>query len=181
MRRLLIALIVCAGIAPSLSATPVISYTLASLGANLYEYTYQITGLTLLTNQELDLVFGPSMYGTISNGTAPAGFDVALFQPNSPAGANGLFSLLALTNNPSFAGTFSVDFTWSLPGILPGAQPWEIFDDNSVPLQLIGSGTTVSTVVPTPEPSTWGMTFLSILCAGLIRRRYRRRPVSGTT
>jgi len=164
----------------SLQAGTVIAYDVTSLGIMnglaAYRYTYTITGLDLLADQELDLQFDPQKYGSLFNGFAGAGFDLLLFQPNTPPGARGDYSALALISHPSLGGRFSVDFTW-LATSPPGAQPFQIFDDSGALSIEIGSGATAPLVVSTtPEPGTFAAAALSslILVAGMGLHRRRR-------
>src|SRR5450631_4002936 len=72
-------------------------------------------------SDELDIEFDPSVFSGLSNGVAPADFDLAVFQPNNPPSAPGDYSALALLDHASLAGPFSVAFTL-FPGQLPGPQ-----------------------------------------------------------
>jgi hypothetical protein len=166
--------------APALHASTVINYSVGVLGTTgggdtLYRYTYTLSGIAFMQNQELDIEFDPTVVGELSNGVSPAGFDLLLLQPNDPTGAPGEYSLLALVNNPSLAGTFSVDFTFHGPGV-PGIQQFFLFDDSQVPAVQIEMGNTSAAVTgATPEP--WSL----VLClAGLAAmgggRAMRRRP-----
>src|ERR1700730_12481356 len=90
-----------------------IDFSVSTVGVNpsgetLYRYLYSLAGVSLLNNQEVDIRFGPVLYGTLSNGVAPAGFNLQLLQPNNPPGASGDYSVLALLNNPPVSGVFSV-------------------------------------------------------------------------
>jgi hypothetical protein len=133
------------------------------------KYTYYVNGLTLLANQELDIVFDPSRYGTLINGIAGPQFDLLLLQPNNPEGAAGHYSALALVNDPSFSGEFSVDFL-SSDGADPGPQPYFInqYDANGAFLGAVQSGFTFDATA-TPEPSCFVLCGL-ILAAACIRR-----------
>src|SRR5687768_7485487 len=99
-------------------------------GDPLFRYTYVLDGLTLLKNTEVDIRFDPALYGELSNPVAPPDFDVLILQPNNPPGVPGDYKPLALIDNPSQSGLFSVDFTFLGPG-RPGSQPFFInqYDD----------------------------------------------------
>jgi hypothetical protein len=172
VRTLFIVVLLLAGPMDAiLNADPVVLYDVTSTGGE-YQYNYLLSGVSLLQNQELDIAFDPALYGQISDGVSPAGYDLLLFQPNEPPGASGDYSLLALTNNPTTVGTFSVDFTYLGTGA-PPAQQFFIYDDNTDPLQLLASG--VATEVasdPVPEPSSLWLCCVGIMAGvGLIVRR----------
>jgi hypothetical protein len=105
----------------SLSATA-IQYQVTSNGTT-GTYQYFISGFVanqpcpnntaIQCSNQIDIQFDPTMFVQISNGVAPAGFNLLLFQPNNPPQAPGDYSALALVNNPSLAGPFSVDFTFN--------------------------------------------------------------------
>ena len=155
----------------SLGASTLIQYDLTALGGNAYRYTYHTNGLNLLVNYELDILFDAALYGSLSNGVTPAGFDLLLLQPNQPVGAQGVFNALALVDQPS-ALSFSVDFTFLGAGS-PGPQEFAVFDDRVRPnIMVVPNTSTQLAVSGVPEPATlW-------LCAGaiiiFIRGEYRR-------
>jgi len=159
-----------------LNATPVVDYQVTSVGSN-FQYNYSFSGLSLLNNQELDIFFNAALYGQISNGVAPVGYNLELFQPNVPAGSSGEYSLLATTNNPTTVGTFSVQFTY-LGGGVPPSQLWQIYNDNTVPLSLLATGQTVDPNV-IPEPSSlWLCGAGMMMC---VVPAVRRRAVQKTS
>jgi len=133
-----------------LNANPVVLYDVTNAGSE-YQYNYFLSG-ALSQNQELDIAFDPALYGQISDGVSPAGYDLLLFQPNVPPGATGEYSLVALTNSPTTVGVFSVDFTYLGSGA-PPAQPFSIYTNSSQP-QPETTGTTFGVASdPVPEPS----------------------------
>src|ERR1035437_5157974 len=75
--------------AGNLRADPIIQYQVTDLGGTSYRYDYALSGFNLLANDEIVIEFDPALYGTLSNGVAPAGFDLMLFQRNQPPGASG--------------------------------------------------------------------------------------------
>jgi hypothetical protein len=174
-------LVLLAGLGQCLQANVIISYQVTNLGTSngsqLYRYSYSFTDLGLLANQELDLQFDAAKYGSLSNGFAGADFDLLLFQPDSPPGANGDYSALALVDNPSPLGRFSVDFAYLGTGI-PGAQPFVLYDDSGPVSTVIGSGlTTPLNVSSAPEPPGFTLGGLgSLVClAGLTLGRRRSK------
>jgi hypothetical protein len=165
-----------------------IGYQETSLGGNSYTYTYFLSGFNLSVNQALDIQFGASQYGVLSNGVVGSGFSLMLLQPNNPQGAFGDYLAEAIVNNPSLTGTFSVNFTFLGQG-LPGAQAFVVdqFDQNNNFVSVIGSGTTAlqqgsggtggsgsGTQTDTPEPSAFllaGLGLLAVSIGGRLRRR----------
>src|SRR2546430_6412605 len=89
-----------------------VGFTVSPLGGTNFRYTYDFTSLSLLANQEVDIRFSPTLFSTLTNGVAGAGFSLAIFQPNIPPGAFGDYSALATINNPPLTGPFRVDVTF---------------------------------------------------------------------
>lgn len=118
----------------------------------------------LTCSDALDIQFDPTMFGQLSNGVAPAGFDLLLFQPNNPPQAPGDYSALALVDHPSLLGQFSVDFTFIGKGT-PGSQAFSIdqFDSNGGFQGVVATGTTAPLASDTPEPYS-----VSLIAAGLM-------------
>ncbi len=145
-RRLPKILLLSALLAVSLSASPILQYQVTTNGTT-GTYHYFLSGFDFLANQELDIQFGQlgsnNLFGQLSNGKAPAAFDLMLFQPNNPPQAPGDYSALALVDHPSLTGTFSVDFTLTGTGV-PAAQFFTIsqFDSNGMFVSQLASGTT---------------------------------------
>lgn len=140
----------------------------STLGQATYTYTYFVTGVNLQANQELDVLFDPSLYGTLSNPVAGPGFDVMVFQPNSPTGTFGDYSVLALVNNPPLSGPFSVSFTYLSTG-QPGVQTFYInqYDQAGAFIATIDSGLTSAAIDAVPEPSTLVFTGVALALAAI--------------
>ena len=150
-------------------AAGTIQYDFAAAGQNLYRYSYLISGFNLQRNQELDIQFDPAVYLSLSNGVATHDFNLVLLQPNNPPGAVGDYSALALVDNPSLAGTFSVDVALVGSGSAQSSsQPFLInqFDQNGDFVATIGSGVTVPRVPSVPEPGTGSLVAGVILLWG---------------
>lgn len=167
-RRVTLGLLLCC---ISSSAAIIVQYQAASLGGNLYRYTYFPSGYSFSPNQDLDIRFDPALYSNLLNGVAPASFDLAVFQPNNPPGAPGDYDPLALINNPPLTGTFAISFTYLGTGA-PGSQPFFInqFDPAGNLIARIDSGRTVSSI---PEPSS-----LVLLLAGVAALVHWRKRIA---
>src|SRR5438270_1746320 len=141
-----------------------VSFQITNLGQNLYQYNYTVSGIQFQVNQELDIRFDPSLYGTLSNGIAPAGFDLLLLQPNNPPGTFGDYSAMALLSNPSLSGTFSVDVRYLGAGA-PGSQQFFInqLDVNGMLVSQVTTGTTASPGGSVPEPAGWTLAVAGLL------------------
>ena len=163
-------------LAVGLSASPIVQYQVTTNG-NTGTYQYFVSGFDFLVNQALDIQFGQigpnNLFGQLSNGKAPAGFDLILFQPNNPPQAPGDYSALALVSHPSLSGTFSVDFTLSGTGV-PGSQLFTIsqFDSNGNFVSLLASGSTQLAGSAVPEPPSFLPCGVALVIAGisLVRR-----------
>jgi hypothetical protein len=183
MRVLIVLLLVGSGSMGSVQGAQV-HYEIAGLGVNaagqsLYRYTYEPVDIVFKRNQELDVRFDPNLFGALFNALAPPDFDVLLLQPNTPPGAFGDYSVLALVDNPVISGPFSVDVVYIGSG-LPGTQPYFInqYDDNGDFVATLTQGSTASGSAIVPEPASLttmggGLCMLGISC--LIRRRFRER------
>ena len=143
-------------------------------GQTILRFSYNLSGVSLLLNQELDVRFDPTVYSSLLNPVAPTLlYDALVLQPNNPPGAFGDYSLLALVNSPSTAGPFSVDATLVAGKAIPTSQPFFInqLDRNGAFVARLDSGSAVNLV---PEPSTLAMAAGGFISALLIRAAKRR-------
>jgi hypothetical protein len=161
-------------LAPRLTAGTV-GFNLTALGPNSFEYNYTFSGFDLLVNQAIDIEFDPTVDLALSNGVANSDFNLVLLQPNNPPGTFGDYRALALINNPSLAGPFSVDVSF-LNGVSPpSSQPFEVeqFDGGGNFVSIVASGSTVS-----PEPSSGFLVASGFVIGGIfcvVLGRFRRR------
>ena len=171
-------LLVFAGLfTTSTSYAGLIKYSDTNIGTNvfgdaIYRYTFTVSGISLQANQELDIRFDPTHFKALSNPTGGAGFSLLVLQPNSPLGTTGVFSALALVNNPVFS-PFTVDVTYF--GVVdPGSQPYLVnqYDANHMFVSTLQTGVTV--LAATPEPGTFGVGGM-MLALGSVWRSMRRR------
>ena len=141
----------------------------------LLRYTYEISGLNLGVGQALDIEFDPLQFDNLHRGVAGAGFDLVLLAPDNPPGTAGIFSLLALIDNPPLDGPFGVDFEYIGTG-QPGPQRFFVnqYDDSGIIVATLASGVTVSTV---PEPQTFALGGTGLMMVYMAVRRRRRAMV----
>jgi hypothetical protein len=153
-----------------------IQFQVINVGPNQDRYQYFVSGVTLQANQALDIRFDPALDSNLTNGVAGSDFSLVLVQPNNPPGAPGDYRAIALTNNPSLAGPFSVDFTLLGAGT-PGSQPFLINQYTSTGLfvSTISSGvTTAFAQTGVPEPATLSLGCMALLLGGIVRTARRR-------
>jgi hypothetical protein len=164
VRPLLLLAVAIALSAGSLTAGTIWSTT-TSLGGNSYRNDYSFN-FSLLQNQEVDIRFDPALYSGLNNGTANSDFRLSLLQPGNPSGAFGDYSILALIDNPSLVGPFSVEFMFLGAG-LPGAQPYFVHQFDPTGHNIIGTLESGNTA---PEPASWLLAGVGLFVSGLLRR-----------
>ncbi len=166
-----LALLAMSTVGPLTAASITTNSTVSTNGSGdtVYHYVYTLVGDPLLLNQEVAIGFAAGSYGLLSNGVAPAGFDLLLFQPNQPVGADGRYSALALVDHLSLSGEFSVDAVFLGSGT-PGPQ---LFTIN----QLDAQGGIVSLDLSAPEPGTWWLGISGLLAASIVKAAGRLRQV----
>jgi hypothetical protein len=137
-------------------------------------------------SDELDIDFDPSVFSGLSNGVAPADFDLAVFQPNNPPSAPGDYSALALLDHASLAGPFSVAFTL-FPGQLPGPQTFSIRqfanNGNGSFEGIVESGTTAPVGSGVPEPASSSLSGTALVLGGVVlacRRAWSNKPAANS-
>lgn len=175
MKTLLFAVVLLA--AGHLNAA-ILDYDVTSVGSTpmgdpIYRFTYSLSGYTFATGEELEIRFDSSLYGALSNPLASPDFDVLLFQPNNPPGSAGIYSALALVDDPSLVPPFGVDAVY-LGGGLPPPQEFfiNIFDPVTGGVTPIVEGQTTP-AGEIPEPATFGSVgvLLGLIYSWTVRRR----------
>lgn len=148
-------------------------YSVTSLGAGAWRYSYTIDVAAFPANQGITFHFDPALYSALVNPVVPAGWDYLLFQPNDPPDATGEFDLFALDAGPPLLD-ISIDFTYLAAGT-PGSQPFTIYS-YTPDFTEIETGFTIESVNPVnpvPEPAA-GLLFLVCLAA-LAPLRHRQQ------
>ena len=139
-------------------------------GQDLWEYSYQVSGLTLTTGQGFTIFFDLSLYTLLQNPPPFVNTDWSLLtvQPDLALHSNGFYDALALRNNPSLADLFKVRFVWlGTGGTTPGAQPYTVYNAD-FSTQSQGQTTNV------PEPSTLALLLAAIALKWNDRRGCRQ-------
>jgi hypothetical protein len=141
-------------------------------GQDLWRYDYQPGGIPLKANEGFTIYFDTALYENLQQPPpVPNGdLDAITIQPDPVLQADGFYDVLALVDDPSLAGDFSVSFVWKGSGV-PGAQGFEIYNTS---FQVIASGVTVAV----PEPA-WATSIMAVglgvfWAAGTLRRRAAR-------
>ena len=183
MRKYALFILFSLVIAANLSAVSITSQVSVAgdpPGAIGYQYTYNITNLTLQTNEELDIYFDPSLYGALTDANVGSDFQYVLFQPGSAPPEPGDFGIVPNSDNTVVTGPFNVSFTLSGPGS-PGPQYFTVseFSPDGGLIGIVASGmTSLQSDVAAPEPAGVGLTGIALLlgtmwCAGRLHGRWR--------
>ena len=136
----------------------------------MWEYRYQVSGLTLTAGQGFTIFFDLGLY-TLLQSPPPfvnADFDLLVAQPDLALHSNGFYDAQALHDNPSFADPFKLRFVWlGAAGSTPGAQPYTVYNAD-FSTQSQGQTTNV------PVPSA-----LALLLAAWLAAPATSRPARG--
>ncbi len=148
-----------------------ITYELSNLGADKWEYKYDVTNHALVATIEEFTIwfeFGPVSNLVITTPEPPAsGWDEWVVQPDPLLSDDGYYDAFTLGDAILIGETvedFAVSFDWSGPGI-PGPQTFEIVDPISY--SPIHTGQTV------PEPAAAVLFCMAILAVHARRRLSR--------
>ena len=140
-------------------------------GQDLWEYSYQVSGLALTTGQGFTIFFDFSRYALLQHPPplVNADFDLLTVQPDPALNSNGFYDALALRNNPSFADPFRLRFVWlGTAGSTPGAQPYTVYNAD-FSTQSQGQTTNV------PEPGAIALLLITAWLAAPAASRTRGR------
>lgn len=163
------------GIMPKQINATIITYDLANLGENRWEYTYSVTNDFLISAiDEFTIYFDLASFENLKIGSAPAGWDPLVIQPEPGFEADGFYDALALAEGIATGvtlGGFSVSFNWLLSGI-PGSQLFEVVDPSSFEV-LEGGNTLASSATPVPEPASLLLFGSGLTCFAAMRKRWR--------
>jgi hypothetical protein len=173
MRSAFVAVLVAFGMGflPSALRAGTIDVNVTQNAPNLFTYTYTVSGFDLLANQDIDIQFDQTIYSMLSNGVADSDFNLVLLQPNNPPGSAGDYSALALVDNPSLAGPFSVQVSF-LNGVVnpPASQPYLLEQFSNGTYQSTFGNGSISIV---PEPSSAVLVLLGCAAGALCFLRLR--------
>jgi hypothetical protein len=176
--RLAILFLLCACLSISILSAGTVEFSVIQVGANTYHYDYVLTGFPFLVNQELDIRFDPTIFASLANPTAGAGFFVIpCCQPNNPPGVFGDYAILALSDIATPTGVFGIDAVM-IGSAQPGSQPFFLnqLDANGnilFNIQAGFTGTSRTAGQETPEPSNSHI-FALVLIAGMAWWALRR-------
>jgi hypothetical protein len=183
------ALAVVAGLSIAGSSAPseatLITYEVAAIAGNTFEYRYAVENDTLSVDiEELTVYFDVDLFENLRMPTAPTDWDPLVIQPDTVLGDDGFLDVLALGSGIPPGGSLGAFTIWADflgPGT-PGRQPFEILDP--LTFTVLDSGFTVPAAGAVAEPTTlWLFGIGGIGGIGLgalaLRRRVATAP-SGT-
>ena len=158
-----------------------INYELTSLGGTSYRYDYTVTNDgSLGAGVAIDwfaILFDPALYDesslTIVTTDPPASDwdELILASGFLIDAAYDVFALASGIAPGEAVSGFGIEFAWLGNGT-PGAQPFEIYDPDT--LDVLGKGLTRSTVAAVPEPGSLALVLAGAI-AGMATLRRRRQ------
>jgi hypothetical protein len=171
----LVPLLLSAGVVP-VQAT-VISYEVASLGGNTFEYRYAVSNDTLATDvEEISIFFDADLFENLRVPVARPGWDALVIQPDLALPDDGFYDALALGVGIAPGGSLDGFVVWAdfLGGGSPGSQRFEILDPFD--FSVLDSGVTSRVPVGgAPEPATPWSAAVGFLGMTLLARRRPRK------
>lgn len=163
------------GLAAIPAHATIVTFDVANVAGNAFEYTYTVENNTLSVDlEELTIFFDVALFTNLSSPGAPAGWDPIAIQPDPGLPADGFYDALALVAGIAPGGSlggFSVRAEFRGTGT-PGAQPFDIVDP--ITFALLDSGLTArSATVAVPELASIGIMMLGLLAIAAVARRRR--------
>lgn len=141
-----------------------------TVGEDLWQYTFYLTGYNFQANQGLSIFFDYQKFMKLAHpnqSSLDPIWNVLVVQRDLSLSADGFFDALATANSPSLATPFLVNFVYLGGDGNPGDLPFYTYDPG---FNVISSGV-ITTV---PEPGTWALLGLGS-AAWLVNRFGRRR------
>jgi len=174
MRRIVLPVIAtCLALAASGGT---IQQQVSPLGSGVIQYAFQLVGFNLTQGEALDFQFDPSVYASLSGASTPSGFFAIPLQPNNPPGTSGDLIVEEQSTGPvsGSAGPFTVNATLTTSG-QPGVVAYNLYsvDNTGTFGSVIQSGVTSleANGLATPEPGSFALAGLSLVVAGILRKR----------
>jgi hypothetical protein len=169
-------IVLCLTAGATWSEATVITFDVAAVAGNTFEYTYVVENDTLSVDiEELAVYFDVDLFENLRLATTPPDWDPVVVQPDALLRDDGFLDVLALLGGippGGSLGRFTVQADFLGTGV-PSRQRFEILDP--VTLAVLDSGFTVpATTVPVPEP---GLLWLfGVVLYALRHRRGARSP-----
>jgi len=170
-KRLLLTVAIFALFPAGRAWSATLGFDVTPLGGNVFRYEFFPADLALQANQEIEVQFDPGSFSGLLNGVAGVDYQLRLLQPGNPPGASGIYSALALIDNPSLSGPFRVDAIWTRQGS-PGALPFSINQFDAAGQLIIGTLAT-GTLGVAPEPGVFLLSLGGLVIMGARLRRSR--------
>lgn len=146
-----------------------VGFDVTPLEGSVFRYEFFPADLALQANQEIEIEFDPASFGGLLNGVAGADFRLTLLQPDNPPGAPGIYSALALVDDPSLSGRFQLDAVWTGRGS-PGPLSFSINQFDAAGQLIIRTLETGALGAPEPSASLLCLAGLGMMVATLSRR-----------
>jgi len=154
------------------SSATTVSYDVANISGNTWEYSYTVSNDTLgLAIEEFTIYYDYTAYQNLISTAVPSGWDPLVIQPDTELPDDGFYDALVISGSGigvgGSLGVFSVQFDYLLGGT-PGSQAFDIVDPDT--FDVLDSGQTALTAVPVPA-AIWLLLSGLIGLAGVCRAR----------